>query len=349
MSSDGTKLAAVVNGGNVHTSSDSGGTWTQTSAGSQNLVSIAMSSDGTKLAAVGNYGYIYTSSNLGVTWKITSAPFTNWQSIAMSSDGTFLAAVDEASVYTSVNGTFFWSFPPPSPPPTTPPPSPPPNPLPPSPPPPSLPPSPPNFYVNPQIVYSSTQTVVTLSGNAVTDGDNVVFIAANSQRSCDDAPGRFSGQGGRVANAKISIKSEGDYMVCMSRAPDLSAYMYVPGRRATLSVFAAPPPSPQLPPPPLPSRPPPQWPPPPLPSRPPKSPDPTNNAAFIIGFSVAFCILLLVLVALWVVYRRNVHSLRNELLLKSEHFDIEMDVFTKDSDESCDCADTYVASSQMPT
>ena len=52
-SSDGTKLAAVVSGGFIYTSSDSGATWTErTAAGSRNWSSIASSSDGTKLAAV---------------------------------------------------------------------------------------------------------------------------------------------------------------------------------------------------------------------------------------------------------------------------------------------------------
>ena len=62
-SSDGTKLAAVVNGGYIYTSTDSGVTWTERQgAGSRQWWSIASSSDGTKLAVSDNGGYIYTLS-----------------------------------------------------------------------------------------------------------------------------------------------------------------------------------------------------------------------------------------------------------------------------------------------
>ena len=80
-SSDGSKLAAVVSGGFIYTSSDSGATWTeQTAAGSRYWQSIASSSDGTKLAAVEsewngtNYvGSVYTSSDSGATWTEQTA------------------------------------------------------------------------------------------------------------------------------------------------------------------------------------------------------------------------------------------------------------------------------------
>ena len=66
-SSDGTKLAAVVNGGNIWTSSDSGESWTErqpTAGTTRNWYSITSSSDGTKLAAVVYNGYIYKSVRL---------------------------------------------------------------------------------------------------------------------------------------------------------------------------------------------------------------------------------------------------------------------------------------------
>jgi hypothetical protein len=64
-SADGTKLAAVVSGGSIYTSTDSGATWTErTSAGSRYWQSITSSADGTKLAAVVAYnGSIYTSTD----------------------------------------------------------------------------------------------------------------------------------------------------------------------------------------------------------------------------------------------------------------------------------------------
>jgi photosystem II stability/assembly factor-like uncharacterized protein len=63
-SSDGSKLAALVNNGYIYISTNSGFTWTQqTSAGARNWYSIASSNDGNKLAAVvNNGGYIYTYS-----------------------------------------------------------------------------------------------------------------------------------------------------------------------------------------------------------------------------------------------------------------------------------------------
>ena len=64
-SSDGIKLAAVVLDGFIHTSTDSGATWTELpTSTSQNWRYIASSSDGTKLAAVVFNGGISTF-NLG--------------------------------------------------------------------------------------------------------------------------------------------------------------------------------------------------------------------------------------------------------------------------------------------
>ncbi|MCA9326253.1 hypothetical protein KC976_01460, partial [Candidatus Saccharibacteria bacterium] len=106
-SADGTKLAAVVDGGSIYTSADSGATWTErTSAGSRNWASIASSTDGTKLAAVVDGGYIYTSADSGATWtERTSAGSRNWYSITSSTDGTKLAAgVNGGKIYTLYNG-----------------------------------------------------------------------------------------------------------------------------------------------------------------------------------------------------------------------------------------------------
>ena len=114
-SSDGTKLAAVVNGGYIYTSTDSGVTWTeQTASGSRNWWSITSSSDGTKLAAVVYPGYIYTSSDSGVSWTarspVTAATIRYWYSITSSSDGTKLAAVvSNGYIYTSNDSGASWT------------------------------------------------------------------------------------------------------------------------------------------------------------------------------------------------------------------------------------------------
>ena len=58
-SSDGTKLVAVVYGGQIYTSADSGVSWTPRES-ARNWCSVASSSDGTKLAAAVTYDQIYT-------------------------------------------------------------------------------------------------------------------------------------------------------------------------------------------------------------------------------------------------------------------------------------------------
>ena len=94
-SSDGTKLAAVVENGYIWTSTNSGSSWTET-ASSQNWWGIASSSDGSKLAAFvfttsTAPGYIRTSSDSGSSWTQTASS-QKWIGIASSSDGSKLAA-----------------------------------------------------------------------------------------------------------------------------------------------------------------------------------------------------------------------------------------------------------------
>jgi hypothetical protein len=111
-SSDGTKLAAVVYGGNIYTSTDSGATWTaQTNAGSRNWRSITSSSDGTKLAAAVFGGYIYTSTDSGATWtERLSSGARNWYSITSSTDGTKIAAgIEDGYIYTSTDSGGAWT------------------------------------------------------------------------------------------------------------------------------------------------------------------------------------------------------------------------------------------------
>ena len=112
-SADGTKLAAVVSGGSIYTSTDSGATWTeQTAAGSRDWISITASADGTKLAAAVAYGgSIYTSTDSGATWtQQTAAGSRYWVSITASADGTKLAAVvRNGSIYTSTDSGATWT------------------------------------------------------------------------------------------------------------------------------------------------------------------------------------------------------------------------------------------------
>ena len=109
-SSDGTKLAAVVYGDYIYTSTNSGVTWTQqTNSGSRTWSCIASSADGTKLVAAVYYGGIYASTNSGATWTLSSAPIESWQAIASSSDGTKLVAVTYGGFNTSTNGGVYTS------------------------------------------------------------------------------------------------------------------------------------------------------------------------------------------------------------------------------------------------
>ena len=111
-SSDGTKLAAVVNNGYIYTSSDSGVTWTQR-AFSMPWRSITSSSDGTKLAAAPyGGGYIYTSNDSGVNWtQQTASGGRDWTSITSSADGSKIAATSwgGSSIYTSSDFGVTWT------------------------------------------------------------------------------------------------------------------------------------------------------------------------------------------------------------------------------------------------
>jgi hypothetical protein len=110
-SADGTKLVAVAtyeyNDGSqevpglVYTSTDSGATWTPTSAPGNVWASVACSADGTKIVAaanspdepqLGDQGLIYRSTDSGLTWTPTGAPSNYWSSVASSADGTHLIA-----------------------------------------------------------------------------------------------------------------------------------------------------------------------------------------------------------------------------------------------------------------
>src|SRR6185295_13694951 len=67
-STDGSKLVAVVSGGPIYTSTDSGVSWTAQNSGSRNWQSVASSANGSKLVAVEILGQIYTSTDSGTNW-----------------------------------------------------------------------------------------------------------------------------------------------------------------------------------------------------------------------------------------------------------------------------------------
>jgi len=110
-SSDMTKLVAVVNGGQVYTSTDSGATWTARNTGRQ-WVDVASSSDGTKLVAVVAGGQIFTSTDSGVNWTPRNSARA-WEAVASSADGTKLVAVVNSGgtgyIYTSTDSGVNWT------------------------------------------------------------------------------------------------------------------------------------------------------------------------------------------------------------------------------------------------
>jgi hypothetical protein len=121
-SADGTKLVEVTvadsHFGVICTSTNSGFTWTVSSAPYYNWESVASSSDGTFLVAVGQVysGYdfpaMYTSTNSGVSWmRVANAPGGDWSwsCVASSADGSKLVAAS-VGIYTSTNSASTWTL-----------------------------------------------------------------------------------------------------------------------------------------------------------------------------------------------------------------------------------------------
>lgn len=108
MSSDGSKRTAVVDGGFIYTSNDSGNTWVAKTTTPRAWKSVAMSSDGTIQTAVVDGGQIYVSSDSGNTWPARDSS-RGWISVAMSSDGTKQTAVEvNGFIYVSTNSGSSW-------------------------------------------------------------------------------------------------------------------------------------------------------------------------------------------------------------------------------------------------
>ncbi|MEI6042317.1 MAG: hypothetical protein WCQ00_02000 [bacterium] len=108
-SSDGTKLATVVQGGYIYTSTDSGTTWTATNAtANRNWSGITSSADGTKLVATMYGGKIYTSTDSGLTWTARGVE-NSWSAVTSSSDGTkLIATANTGRIYKSTDSGITW-------------------------------------------------------------------------------------------------------------------------------------------------------------------------------------------------------------------------------------------------
>ncbi len=113
-SADGTKLFAIGNvpvlGNYVHSSADSGATWTTSLVSSTgSLLRVACSADGTKVVVAGDA--LFTSTDSGVTWIPNSFSLNADEitSLVSSSDGTKLALTDAAGVYVSIDSGATWT------------------------------------------------------------------------------------------------------------------------------------------------------------------------------------------------------------------------------------------------
>lgn len=107
-SADGTKLVAVVYGGRLYVSEDSGSSWMPRES-DRNWYSAASSADGTKLVAIVYGGQIYTSTDSGITWTPREGN-RNWSWVASSADGIKLVAtVDGGQIYTSTDSGITWT------------------------------------------------------------------------------------------------------------------------------------------------------------------------------------------------------------------------------------------------
>ncbi len=112
-SADGIRLAAVVDGDDIFTSTNGGASFSQVhSAPLGYWYAITSSADGSHLAAAQyiNEGQIWTSTDGGASWTKTGAPNYAWTCIASSADGSRLvAAMAYSSTYTSTNGGTNWT------------------------------------------------------------------------------------------------------------------------------------------------------------------------------------------------------------------------------------------------
>jgi hypothetical protein len=105
-SADGTKLVAL--GIQVHTSTDSGATWTP--RGGPGGTTVASSADGTKLVSASGGeegGLLHTSTDSGATWTPRDSP-RQWVAVASSADGTKLVALADR-IYTSTDSGATWT------------------------------------------------------------------------------------------------------------------------------------------------------------------------------------------------------------------------------------------------
>jgi hypothetical protein len=123
-SADGTRLVAASpdsygGDGLIYVSTNSGATWTPTSAPSNSWASVASSGDGTQLVAVATddlgQSLMYISRDSGASWSATTAPPEfGWGTLTSSAAGSNIVALSTLGIADLLQ----WPLPPPPPPPS---------------------------------------------------------------------------------------------------------------------------------------------------------------------------------------------------------------------------------------
>lgn len=117
VSQDGTRIAATVESGYVHTSTNSGTTWTErTTSGVETTWQIAGSGDGmTLLVGSKDNSTLRRSADQGATWTFySSSPgVCTWSDLVMSADGVNMVGScmpNQTRTYTSNNSGATWNY-----------------------------------------------------------------------------------------------------------------------------------------------------------------------------------------------------------------------------------------------
>ena len=110
-SNDFTKIIATRQGngsaaGGIYYSTDSGATWTKSSAANANWWGVAGSSNLSVAYAIDNGGYIYKSTNFGASWTSVNSFFVDKGFICCSSDGAQVAV----AIMSNANGNSGGSY-----------------------------------------------------------------------------------------------------------------------------------------------------------------------------------------------------------------------------------------------
>ncbi len=109
ISQDGQRMAAVINSGFIHISTNFGVSWAQSPAPSAAWQSVVSSEDGLRLVAVATGVQMNFSVNGGTNWAPRGSALA-WSSVASSWDGMKLVAgVNGGTLWTSVNGGTNWT------------------------------------------------------------------------------------------------------------------------------------------------------------------------------------------------------------------------------------------------